>query len=91
MDNDAELLHVHVVAAAMTNGIYEFLMDSGKHLTCGEYELVLDLYRALGEDDEVAALEGPEADHVIHDDEDDMHYHPDDFFPAGTKELTHGI
>lgn len=85
MAEDTELFAVHAAAANMSDSVFEALMQSGKHFTCGEYESILDVFRALRETDAVAQLLGPEADHVIHDEDGDDHFHPDEFFPEARR------
>jgi hypothetical protein len=80
MAEDAELFKVHAAAVNMTDRMFEALMESGEHFSCGEYESILDVFRALGYTETVDILLGPEAHHVIHDDEGDDHFHPDEFF-----------
>lgn len=69
-----QLVAVFEAATHMADRMFEALHEEGRHLSCGEYESVVSVFRALGYAESVAILLDPEADHVANDEADDEHF-----------------
>ena len=69
---------VYAAALAVADDLFNFLVESGEHLTCAEIETMAGLYEALGRNEDAKALIDPDNAHASHDEEGDMHFTPKD-------------
>ena len=72
--DQVQLYAVYEAASHMADRLFEALNEEGRHLSCGEYDSVVAVFKALGYKDTVDILLSPESDHVANDDEGDEHF-----------------